>query len=52
MYARPHPGPLPQGEGELFPALENVHRLVTFPDATIGGASPGGEGKGEGEPYF
>ena len=33
-----HPGPLPQGEGELFPALENVHRLVTFPGATFGGS--------------
>ena len=42
----------PQGEGELFPALEKVRHLVSFSDADIGGSLSWGEGQGEGERYF
>ena len=52
IQARPHPGLLPQGEGELFPALEKVHRLVSFSESAIGGSLSWGEGQGEGERYF
>ena len=34
IHARLHPCP----EGGLFPVLENVHSLVTFPRAIIGGS--------------
>jgi hypothetical protein len=48
--ARPHPGPLPQGEGE-----QNSHRgllkaVWNDPATECGSPSPGGEGRGEGEP--
>ena len=36
--------PLPRGEGEGFPALENVHHLVTFPALLV--PSPRGRGSG------
>ena len=35
--------PLPRGEGEDFPALENAHRLVTFPALPLLVPSPGAE---------
>jgi K+-transporting ATPase ATPase C chain len=52
--ARPHPGPLPQGEGESFPAaLENPR--LDLPDVltnnlnrSLAVPSLGGEGQGEG----
>ena len=40
IHARPHPGPLPRGEGESYPALDFVQRLVIFPAASIGGSLP------------
>ena len=46
IHARPHPGPLPQGEGELFPAQEKVHRLVSFSGAAIGVSLSRGRGSG------
>ena len=46
--ARPHPGPLPQGEGETHSAMEGADRLRPFEGGTIGTPSPGGEGRGEG----
>ena len=33
--ARPHPSPLPLGEGEASSAPENAHHSVTFPGAGI-----------------
>jgi prepilin-type N-terminal cleavage/methylation domain-containing protein len=52
--ARPHPGPLPRGEGEVVSALETF-RAAGFTTSsvkelrtTILPPSPGGEGRGEG----
>jgi hypothetical protein len=52
--ARPHPGPLPRGEGDAFPADCECRRLSPS-DAdrvirvqAIAVPSPGGEGQGEG----
>jgi hypothetical protein len=54
LNARPHPGPLPRGEGELFAGSRKNSRLV-LPDGradrrshSITAPSPGGEGQGEG----
>jgi len=52
--ARPHPGPLPRGEGESFAAsLENLsldlpQALTNDLNRPIAVPSPGGEGQGEG----
>ena len=52
--ARPHPGPLPRGEGESFAATQNVVSLcllkVHWPNLSrpIAIPSPGGEGQDEG----
>ena len=52
--ARPHPGPLPRGEGELFAGF-NLYRSRRLPEACPDDQwrphavpSPGGEGQGEG----
>ena len=51
---RPHPGPLPRGEGESFAVSRNGLRL-DLPNNlrcqanhTVAPPSPGGEGRGEG----
>lgn len=52
--ARPHPGPLPQGEGESFagflkyPATGLVQAAFTNPKSYFGLFSPWGEEAGEG----
>jgi hypothetical protein len=53
---RPHPGPLPQGEGETLPAFRDKPAAGLVGRATKSTQSeprlfplPGGEGKGEGE---
>ena len=53
--ARPHPGPLPRGEGESFSVSWNVvsqcppDALSQKLDRATATPSPGGEGRGEGE---
>jgi hypothetical protein len=54
LNARPHPGLLPRGEGETFPAFcKNQRRdwpdgLSKYESATPDAPSPWGEGRGEG----
>ena len=45
----PHPGPLPQGEGELFPIPGNAHGSGFLRDLAAILPLPEGEGRGEGE---
>ena len=45
---RPHPGPLPRGEGEHAAASRNNHEPSNLPHAGFASPSPGGEGRGEG----
>jgi hypothetical protein len=53
--ARPHPGPLPRGEGESFAgslecrALELAGESSSNPQTAMAAPSPGGEGWDEGE---
>ena len=46
--ARPHPGLLPQGEGELFAVAWRIERVSDWPSAGTEFPSPWGEGQGEG----
>ncbi|TAL06400.1 MAG: glycoside hydrolase family 95 protein, partial [Verrucomicrobia bacterium] len=53
-HARPHPGPLPRGEGESF-AISGENPRLSLPDSlrqtkkrATAVPSPGGEGQGEG----
>jgi hypothetical protein len=54
FHARPHPGPLPRGEGESFAAsfatlsLDLPRTLTKSLNRPIAVPSPGGEGQGEG----
>src|SRR5215468_9929127 len=43
---RPHPCPLPRGEGNHFRISGDVHRLVTLPARSKTAPSPGGERAG------
>src|SRR2546428_5827772 len=45
----PHPCPLPQGEGEPFPALEYLARAQALHALAAILPLPEGEGRGEGE---
>ena len=45
----PHPGPLPQGEGDPFGSATHIPRRATFPNPAERSPSPRGEGWGEGE---
>jgi hypothetical protein len=53
--ARPHPDPLPRGEGESFPAslailrLESRAAITNHRERSLAVPSHGGEGQGEGE---
>ena len=33
VHARPHPGPLPQGEGEIFTSLDNFSIFIAVTDS-------------------
>ena len=52
--ARPHPGPLPRGEGELFAVflkntrLDSPNNHSQNPNQPAVAPSPGGVGRGEG----
>ena len=48
INARPHPGPLPRGEGDGFDRARPSQRLVTAPAGPNGSPSPFPKGRGPG----
>ncbi len=55
--ARPHPGPLPRGEGESYAVslvnlrLDSREAITNYREHSQAIPSPGGEGQGEGGRY-